>query len=113
MPERHVAARIIPVDDIALAVAEAERCLKLGFRTLMLPCSYPWRPYDRPDYEPLWGLVEESGVPLNFHVFTGNVFIGTDFASIEHMTAGDFADLPESELGVRGRREQSRDGGED
>jgi predicted TIM-barrel fold metal-dependent hydrolase len=72
----------------------------------MLPCSYPWRPYDRPDYEPLWSLVEESGVPLNFHVFTGNVFLGTDFASVEHMTPDDFARRPTSELGVRGRRER-------
>jgi predicted TIM-barrel fold metal-dependent hydrolase len=88
--ERYVAAALIPVDDIASAVAEAQRCLALGFRTLMAPCAYAWRPYDRPDYEPLWSVIEESGVPLNFHVFTGNVFFGTDFASVEQMTPDEF-----------------------
>jgi len=89
--QRVVAAAQIPVDDIEAAVKEAERCLALGFRTLMVPCSYAWRPYDRPAYEPLWSLIEEAGVPLNFHVFTGNVFFGTDFASVEQMTVEEFA----------------------
>ena len=35
-PDRFVAAPIILVDDINKAIAEAERCLKLGFRTLLL-----------------------------------------------------------------------------
>ena len=78
------------------AVKEAERCIAKGFRTLMLPCSYPWRPYDRPEYAPLWSLIEESGVVLNFHVFTGNVFFGTDFASVDGMSVEEFAMRRES-----------------
>ena len=74
-PERYVAAAFVPVDDVSLAVAEAQRCIAKGFRTVMVPCSYPWRPYDRPDYEPLWSLIEEAGVVLNFHVFTGNAAV--------------------------------------
>ncbi len=105
-PDRFVAAPIVLVDDISKAIAEAERCLKLGFRTLLLPCSHPWRPYDRPDYEPLWSLVEEAGVPLNFHVFTGNVFLGTDFASVEYMTPDDFATREKSAGGLGERRER-------
>ena len=91
-PVRHrvVPAAQIPVDDIAAAVQEAERCLALGFRTLMVPCAFAWRPYDRPEYEPLWSVIEEAGVPLNFHVFTGNVFFGTDFASVEQMAPQEF-----------------------
>ena len=95
-PERYIAAAFVPVDDVALAVEEAERCIAKGFRTLMLPCSYPWRPYDRPEYTPLWSLVEESGVVLNFHVFTGNVFFGTDFASVDGMSVEEFAMRRES-----------------
>lgn len=105
-PDRFVAAPIILVDDIDLAIEEAKRCLKLGFRTLMLPCSSPWRPYDRPEYEPLWSLVEEARVPLNFHVFTGNVFLGTDFASVEHMSPDDFSSREKSAGGVTERRER-------
>jgi predicted TIM-barrel fold metal-dependent hydrolase len=106
MPNHFIPAPLIPVDDLEAAIMESERCLKKGFRTLMLPCSYPWRPYDRRDYDPLWRLVEESGVPLNFHVFSGNVFIGTDFASIDYMGAEDFAKRPKSTGGVRDRTER-------
>ena len=105
-PERYVAAAFVPVDDVALAVAEAERCIAKGFRTLMLPCSYPWRPYDRPDYTPLWSLIEAAGVVLNFHVFTGNVFFGTDFASVDGMSVEEFAMRRESARVVEERMER-------
>ena len=91
MPERYVAAPLIPVDDIDCAVAEAERCLAKGFRTLMIPCANAFRPYHRAEYEPIWSLVEEARVPLNFHVFTGNLFFGTDFAAVEGMSLEEFA----------------------
>ena len=81
---------LVPTDHIEGAVAEAERCLAAGFRSLMLPCANAWLPYDLSVYEPLWSLVEEAGVPLNFHVFTGNVFFSSDFATIDGMTTKQF-----------------------
>jgi predicted TIM-barrel fold metal-dependent hydrolase len=74
-------AGMIPIDDIDLAVAEAERCVNRGFCTLFLPAVVPWQPYWMPIYEPLWSLAEEAGVPLNFHVFSGNLALRNDFAS--------------------------------
>lgn len=82
---------LIPTDNIEGGVAEAERCLAAGFRSLMVPCANAWLPYDLPVYEPLWSLVEEAGVPLNFHVFTGNLFFSADFATIDGMTSEQFA----------------------
>jgi len=82
---------LVPTDHIEGAVAEAERCLAAGFRSLMVPCANAWLPYDLPVYEPLWSLVEEAGVPLNFHVFTGNVFFSADFATVDEMTNEQFA----------------------
>lgn len=105
-PERYIAAAFVPVDDIAVAVQEAERCIRKGFRTLMLPCSYPWRPYDRPEYAPLWSLIEEAGIVLNFHVFTGNVFFGTDFASVDGMSVEEFAMRRESAAATQDRMER-------
>jgi predicted TIM-barrel fold metal-dependent hydrolase len=105
-PERYIAAAFVPVDDVAVAVAEAQRCITKGFRTLMLPCSYPWRPYDRPEYAPLWSLIEEAGVVLNFHVFTGNVFFGTDFASVDGMSVEEFAMRRESARVIEERMER-------
>jgi predicted TIM-barrel fold metal-dependent hydrolase len=74
-------AGMIPVDDIDLAVAEAERCIERGFCTLFLPAVVPWQPYWMSVYEPLWSVAEEAGVPLNFHVFSGNLALRNDFAS--------------------------------
>jgi len=105
-PARYVAAAFVPVDDVKLAVAEAERCIAKGFKTLMVPCSYPWRPYDRLEYEPLWSLLEEAGTVLNFHVFTGNVFFGTDFASVDGMSVEEFALRRESARVIEERVER-------
>ena len=82
---------LVPTDEIDGAIQEAERCLKAGFRSIMLPCANAWLPYDRPVYEPLWSLIEEAGVPINFHVFTGSVSFGADFATVEGMSDADFS----------------------
>ncbi len=74
-------AGLIPIDDIDVAVAEAERCIERGFCTLFLPAVVPWQPYWMSVYEPLWSFAEEAGVPLNFHVFSGNLALRNDFAS--------------------------------
>ena len=74
-------AGMIPIDDIDVAVAEAERCIERGFCTLFLPAVVPWQPYWMSVYEPLWSFAEEAGVPLNFHVFSGNLALRNDFAS--------------------------------
>jgi len=79
------------VDDIASSVEEVERCLAKGFRSLSLPCANAWRPYDRPEYEPLWSLFAEARVPVNFHVFTGNVSVGTDFSYLQDMSVEEFS----------------------
>jgi len=73
---------LLPVDEVELAVAEAKRCIAKGFRSVTIPPSVPWRPYFLPGWEPLWALLEECGTLLGFHVFTGNLASGADFASL-------------------------------
>lgn len=46
----------------------------------------PWRPYWHTDYEPLWALASEARIPISFHVFSGNLWFGTDFAFLPFMT---------------------------
>jgi predicted TIM-barrel fold metal-dependent hydrolase len=76
-------AAMLAVDDLSVALAEAERCVARGFETLFLPCTVPWQPYRLDVYEPLWSFAEEAGVPLNFHVFSGNLSpLGGDFAQL-------------------------------
>jgi predicted TIM-barrel fold metal-dependent hydrolase len=68
---------------VSVALVEAERCVARGFETLFLPCTVPWQPYRLDVYEPLWRFAEEAGVPLNFHVFSGNLSpLGGDFAQL-------------------------------
>ena len=76
-------AAMLSVDDVSAAVEEAERCVKLGFETLFVPCTMPWQPYRLPVYDPLWRFAEEAGIPINFHVFSGNMSpLGGDFATV-------------------------------
>ena len=91
IPDRFVGIGIVPVDDIERAVAEVEHCAKLGLRSVMLPCSYPWRPYDRPEYDRLWGAIVDADLVLNFHTFTGNLYMGADFAALDAVTPEEFS----------------------
>ncbi|MCY4144486.1 MAG: amidohydrolase family protein [Gammaproteobacteria bacterium] len=68
----------IASQDIEGSIQEIERCAKLGFRGLALPCKPVWGApnhealnYNLPEFEPLWSTIEETGLPITFHVSTG------------------------------------------
>ena len=67
---RFVPVGVIPVTDIPAAVEEVKRASKLGYRAVKIPISVRGRPYNQPDYEPLWQAVEDAGLVLNLHAFT-------------------------------------------
>ncbi len=81
---------LLPVDDVDVAVAETQNCLRKGFVSVGVPSNVPWRPYFLPYWEPLWSLIEESDLLLNFHIFSGNLAFGADFAWVHHMPQSDF-----------------------
>ena len=83
-------AAMLSMDNVDEAVKEAERCIKRGFCTLFVPAVMPWQPYHLPVYEPLWSLADEAGIPVNFHIFSGNCALGGGFASITDMSAKRF-----------------------
>ena len=71
-------AAAIATGDLPGALAEVERVAKLGFRCLTLPCKPIWGAHDvehpnynLPVFDPLWALVQETGLPITFHVSTG------------------------------------------
>lgn len=84
--ERFKPAALLPTDAIEDTLAEAKRSIARGFATLFLPCVVPWQPYRLKVWEPLWSLVEEAGVPLTFHVFSGNLSFGGEFGDVSNMT---------------------------
>ncbi len=64
--------------DIDGAIAEVQRCAKLGFRGLSLPCKPTWGPpnhedpnYNLPEFDPLWACIQDVNLPMTFHVSTG------------------------------------------
>ncbi|MEM7095388.1 MAG: amidohydrolase family protein [Actinomycetota bacterium] len=64
--------------NIDQAITEIERCADLGFRGLSLPCKPMWGPPDVDDlnfnlkeFDPMWQVVADTGMPLTFHVSTG------------------------------------------
>ena len=68
----------IAAADIDGAIAEIQRCAKLGFRGLALPCKPVWGSpnhedlnYNLPEFDPLWACIADVDLPMMFHVSTG------------------------------------------
>lgn len=70
-PERLVVSYQIPIHDIDLAVSEVERVVGLGAKSLQMPV-FP-NEFDLPEYfderyVPLFGLIQETGLPICCHI---------------------------------------------
>ncbi|MXX29460.1 MAG: amidohydrolase [Gammaproteobacteria bacterium] len=64
--------------DLEGSIAEVQRAAKLGFRGLTLPSKPIFGPHDAqqpnynlPMFDPLWAAIEDTGLPMTFHVSTG------------------------------------------
>lgn len=64
--------------DIPGAINEIYRSAERGFRGFSFPAKPVWGPtgedsrnYNLPEFDPLWAAVEETGLPITFHVSTG------------------------------------------
>ena len=66
---RLVGLAALPVQQPDLAVAELERVIKLGFKGIVIPSNAPkGRRYCDEEYEPMWAMAEEAGLPIGVHV---------------------------------------------
>ena len=72
-PQRLLGAGMVSPFDIEEAVTEAGRCSReLGLKAIFLrPNPVNGRNWYEPYYEPLWGALEELGIPLGFHESMG------------------------------------------
>lgn len=68
----------VATGDLDGAMAEIARCAKLGFTILTLPCKPIWGGHDvehvnynLPHFDPMWALIQDTGMPITFHVSTG------------------------------------------
>lgn len=68
-PRRLLGAGLIPLVDIDRGIQEAQRCVKMGLRTVCIAVSPPdERPYTEPEYDKFWAAAQELGVPLSMHI---------------------------------------------
>ncbi len=66
---RLVGLAALPVQKPELAVIELQRVIKLGYKGVVIPSNAPeGRRYCDTDYDPMWALLEEAGLPVAFHV---------------------------------------------
>jgi predicted TIM-barrel fold metal-dependent hydrolase len=70
-PTRLIVNYQVPINNIDYAVSEVERIASLGGKSLQLPV-FPHE-VDMPDYfdssyDPLWSVIEETGLPICFHI---------------------------------------------
>jgi predicted TIM-barrel fold metal-dependent hydrolase len=70
-PSRLVGLAHIPLVDLDEGMAELKRVAGMGlkgFHVDPFPDERGGKPLWDPSYEPLWSLIEETGLPLSFHI---------------------------------------------
>ncbi len=68
----------IATGDLEGSMQEIERTANMGFTILTLPCKPIWGGHDvvhvnynLPHFDPMWALIQDTGMPITFHVSTG------------------------------------------
>lgn len=86
VPKRLKGIAMVNIDDVRAGVKELERCANMGFVGAMITVYPPEdRPYDKPEYEPLWAAAQDLGMPLSLHIGTNRPGPNQQFANLEAM----------------------------
>lgn len=67
-PDRLIGLGLIPGNSIEAAVAEAKRLTTLGIRGVEMSLSGNAIPLFECQWDPLWALLADAGVPIHFHI---------------------------------------------
>lgn len=68
--DRHAPTAAISPLDVPSAIAEVERCARLGFRSAFLPAQAHGKPYNLTEFDPLWAAIQDANLPISLHVGT-------------------------------------------
>jgi predicted TIM-barrel fold metal-dependent hydrolase len=74
-PERFVTLAVLPFWDIEASVAELGRCHRTGHRGVLWAATldkHSLPDFTDPHWDPVYGLAQELGMSINFHVGVGN-----------------------------------------
>lgn len=88
--KRLIPQMAMPLWDVDLCVKEMDRCAKNGHKGVVMcgePEFFGLPVLTHPHWDPLWSAAQDMGLPINFHVATG------DFSPFEilHESAGEGA----------------------
>ena len=68
-PRRLFGIGMVPTDDVERAIAELERCARLGHRGVTVSIDHaPGESYTAPRYRPFWSAAGSLGIPVSLHV---------------------------------------------
>jgi len=70
-PERLVGAGLVPVDDPKAAADEVRHLKSSGIRTCMFLAASVETPLWEDSWEPLWAALDDTGIPIGFHLGGG------------------------------------------
>lgn len=74
-PGRYVTITSLPFWDLDATLAEIDRCAELGHRGVNFtqdPSAFGLPLLTDPYWDPMWANVQEKGVPVNFHIASGD-----------------------------------------
>ena len=88
VPKRLKGIAMLNIDDVGVGVNELERCANMGLVGAFIPVSPPEeRPYDQPEYEPLWAAAQDLGMPLSLHIGTARVALAQEYTGFHTLSA--------------------------
>ncbi len=74
-PQRLLPVAALPFWDLPAALREVERCARIGHRSINF-CTNPEHhgepPLRAPHWDPLWAAIQETGLPVSFHIGGGD-----------------------------------------
>ncbi len=78
-PRRMLAVTATPFWDVDASVAEIERCAEAGHRGVLFtgePQRYDLPFLGDPHWDPLWAAAQDAGLPVSFHIGSGDIASG-------------------------------------
>ncbi|MCE3288516.1 MAG: amidohydrolase [Caulobacter sp.] len=76
-PNRFIAQCALPFWDLKATIKEMTRCARLGHKGVVMcaePETFGLPKLTDPQWDPLWAAAQELGMPINFHVGTGDMW---------------------------------------
>jgi uncharacterized protein len=75
-PTRFVPITVLPFWDLEATIAEIRRCAEMGHRGIIFtqdPAAFGQPVLTDRYWDPIWATAQEIGLPVNFHVATGDL----------------------------------------